>query len=650
MAAVLLIGASMLWSACTDAWDDHYGVYNPSGNASIWENLASDEELANFVEVLNAIGCDQTLSSPQQHTIWAPKNMTAEQAAAIIDMFNADKEAGLKLEDNKAYIQFYQNQTALYAHSVSSLTDSTITMLNGKYMRLLGSGYKSGSLADVAFDDAIFCSNGIIYKTDATQPFDANVREKLEMDGRFGVTRKSEDITYPYQNLIELITSYDEYELDENASVPGGVVDGKTVYLDSVLVFSNDLLRSYGYIQREDSTYWVVAPTKEVWSELYDKYIQYYTYNNSVLNSDSLANWYACRNIIQGRFFNASQENKYNRAPEDSLVNTQYYLYQDHNPRLNVYYNPFAEGGILNGLESIDCSNGKIYVDDQGVIDPHTTFFGRYDQDATSSRYIEVPKGASGNEDAMVTRRMEYTKYATEEQQAVDEEGEPLYDEDSNPVMETVETDEVLKTYDYLQVTSKVDAEGTKIYYKIPNTLSNVYYNIYIVTTPNQNRKEQLPCWFQIEHAEKQENGDFSKFEKYYNPNPVTYDAADDPDGTGQGVSGDKVVANAKTIVELGYSKECYVADAAKVDTILIQKAVKYDFSGYGLDEGVVKLSIGSWENAPGAQQDLIYTRTLRLNEIIMIPFEEEADAIAAADDLDAFNDEILEAKKKKEN
>ena len=92
------------------------------------------------------------------------------------------------------------------------------------------------------------------------------------------------------------------------------------------------------------------------------------------------------------------------------------------------------------------------------------------------------------------------------------------------------------------------------------------------------------------------------------------------------------------------------MADAAKVDTILIQKAVKYDYSGYGLDEGVVKLTIGSWESAPGAQRNVLYTSTLRLNEIIFIPFEEEADAIAAADDLDAFNDEILEAKKKKEN
>ena len=206
MAAVLLAGAPMFWSACTDAWDDHYGVYNPSGNASIWQNLSADEDLANFVEVLSAIGCDQTMNSPQRHTIWAPKNMTAEQAATIIDMFNADKEAGLKLEDNKAYIQFYQNQTALYDQSVSSLTDSVITMLNGKYMRLLGTGAKSGSLAEVAFDDAIFCSNGIIYKTDAMQPFDANVREKLEMDGRFGVSRKSGDITYPYQNFVEMIS------------------------------------------------------------------------------------------------------------------------------------------------------------------------------------------------------------------------------------------------------------------------------------------------------------------------------------------------------------------------------------------------------------------------------------------------------------
>jgi hypothetical protein len=42
----------------------------------------------------------------------------------------------------------------------------------------------------------------------------------------------------------------------------------------------------------------------------------------------------------------------------------------------------------------------------------------------------------------------------------------------------------------------------------------------------------------------------------------------------------------------------------------------------------------------------VIYTRTLSLCEFILVPFETKEEAEAAADDMDAFNDELLEANK----
>ena len=88
------------------------------------------------------------------------------------------------------------------------------------------------------------------------------------------------------------------------------------------------------------------------------------------------------------------------------------------------------------------------------------------------------------------------------------------------------------------------------------------------------------------------------------------------------------------------------MASATKVDTILIQKAVQFPYSSVGLEEGTVKLKFLHF--GPSSSADKIYTRTLSLNEIILVPFETEKEAEEAADDLDAFNDDLLEANRKK--
>jgi len=50
MAAVLLTGAPMLWSACTDDWNEHYDIV-PGGMAeetSLLEKINADPDLASL--------------------------------------------------------------------------------------------------------------------------------------------------------------------------------------------------------------------------------------------------------------------------------------------------------------------------------------------------------------------------------------------------------------------------------------------------------------------------------------------------------------------------------------------------------------------------------------------------------------------------
>ncbi len=590
----------LLWTACSDTWGEHYNALSggATGQGTLLSNIASDPSLANFYKVIETIGASETLNSPQQFTIWAPVNFTESQADSVIAIYQQDVDAGLKLEDNRAMTQFLQNHMALYTVPVSSLTDDTVAMLNNKYMHLVGTSNTSGSLQGNPFNDAVLCSNGILYKTDQIQTFFPNIREYIKQQGSM-------------DSLSSFITLYDEYELDENASVPGGVVDGKTIYLDSVTNLKNSILTRYGFIQREDSIYTLIAPTDEVWASEYEKYHKYFNYDESVNNADSLADNLTRNYIIYGRFFNTSPGWAFNRHPEDSLCNTMYMQRQSHYPRQNVYYKP--ESTILSGLEKVECSNGYVYVDNQGVIDPHSTFFGRMDIEAAIPFYYELAK----NEDDEVVVRADIMSYET--------------------YKDSAET-ELDKSYSYVQVTATKPASGpTNLIYTIPSTLSGCYYNIYLVTVPNPDRSSRIPLWFQVAHAEKDRNGvvpvdskDVIKWNYYSNPHPVTADNTE----------------NGDVILGQSHNERCYVASAEKVDTILIQSAVKYDYSGAGLDDGVIKLQIGSFGPNSASKREKIYTRTLRLNEIIMIPFETEEEALEAADDKDAFNDKLLEGNK----
>ena len=105
-------------------------------------------------------------------------------------------------------------------------------------------------------------------------------------------------------------------------------------------------------------------------------------------------------------------------------------------------------------------------------------------------------------------------------------------------------------------------------------------------------------------------------------------------------------MANADVILAQSNSTRCYVASEAKVDTILIQSGVQFKYSAYGLDNGVVKMTVRSFGPSNASYREKVYTRTLRLNEIILVPFETKEEAEEAADNIEAFNDEILEANK----
>ena len=134
-------------TSCADEWDDHYqGSLDTSANApTLYEQVKADPELANFLRVVDHVGYNAVLSSPQTLTLWAPA-ITAAQADSINKLYDEQRQLLVTLpdgskrntkdKDNTAVTQFMQNHIALFGHSVNTNYEDSIRMMNGKYMVL----------------------------------------------------------------------------------------------------------------------------------------------------------------------------------------------------------------------------------------------------------------------------------------------------------------------------------------------------------------------------------------------------------------------------------------------------------------------------------------------------------------------------------
>ena len=581
----------MLLGACSDTWGDHYeNMEAMSADApSLLKHVQADNDLRPFLRVVKHIGYDAVLDAPQALTLWAPV-ITDAQADSVIAVYEAqklltdDKGNLRKDKDNAAVTQFLQNHIALYGRSANSMSKDSVRMWNGKYMTMTAE-----SLNDVPYlQKNIVSSNGIMYKLAWNEPFLPNVREAFSM-------------TDGLDELSDFYTSLDRYELDATQSVQRDVVDGEIVYADSVINMSNALYPALGLIQREDSAYLCLAPTNEVWQKEYDRYLPMFNYlDRDVEKKDSIADLNARLAIIRGRFFNLhEQKNDY----KDSIKNTVYRNMAGYYG-LNVFqnpkdaYNPETSEGILNGLDVVTCSNGLLYKDNEGRIDPRLTFM--------QARYTKNYKVR--NTDIGTSSEPNYVELASVVEKAV---------ADSVEYGGQKYFFKMLKDKTFLEVKpgSSTDEDDGSIDFYLKNTLSNMYYNVYVVMVPeyadktfNNFEKEMLPL----------------RFQAYYLERLVTsrMDAGktDDPDFPERGIT-----------LKNG-SSSYFNYDGKDVAIFCLDKARKFNYSSFADDATeapVTELyridsSVQKTQFKKGLQ-----TNILRINRLIYIPFETEEEANA---------------------
>lgn len=329
-------------SSCSDTWDAHYNA-EPinSSDKSLWDRIKNDSNLSDFKAVLekthmyynsnfSTVSYADFLNSNQSFTVWAPLNGS----------FNRDSLLNLcetPQGDSIVEAAFLKNHIARYPYTVSDSTNENILLLNRKKKRLRGLTF-----GEVPITTAnLAARNGILHVVDRSIPYYYNVYDGICND--------------PETSLLGIyLKSFQKDSLDELSSVASGIEDGKTVYVDSVMIKNNLLLSEMGFLNNEDSTYWMVAPTNTAWTEAYNKVAPYYNFG-SISDANALKDKWTKHTLINDAFFNANEQKSF----QDSIITTKY---SARDVKYHVFHKPFAAGGILSNVQSkVACSNGSIY-------------------------------------------------------------------------------------------------------------------------------------------------------------------------------------------------------------------------------------------------------------------------------------------------
>lgn len=542
-------------ASCTDTWDDHYksdaGV---ASNETLWEVMQKDPELAPFNKVLTACGYDKILNAQQVYTVWAPK-ISDSRADELINLYNAEKSKNVKDDDNSMINQFVRNHIALFNHQLSSDND-TIKMMNGKFMVVNSSKFNNN--VDIVQNYGVPARNGFMYKLTDEEAFFPNIWERLQADsiGDSGL-----------DSISKYFASYNEYYFDADASVPGGVVDGEIVYLDSVTYLYNPLFISKGEINVEDSSYLFVAPTNKIWREQLEKYGKYFDYNTR--NTTMLPKYreyqyeYVRSAIINDLFFNMNSP--YNQHANDSLCSTAYSV-KDTYHGYNYFEKPFTGNGLLAGLdEPFEASNGYVYKMKDWRIEPSFSFVRPIEIEAENTMRFSV--GTSDDSEAA-----KKTKTAT----VVRTGNTSKYD---------VSNEAYLIVDDNNQIASRRQPSVT---FDIPNILSNIPYDIKVVFATGKaqdiNSKDTLnrKVTAQIEMYNTTTSTDFAK------PSNLTTNM---------------------------------IVDGTKMDTLIVSKPEGFTTKVCGYNDEVIRVRLILKSVATTSEiNNNKFARRLLIDKIILVP------------------------------
>jgi uncharacterized surface protein with fasciclin (FAS1) repeats len=560
--------ATLTFTACSDAWDDHY---ENMGNAtsglhdgSLWQAINSNENLSNFASVLKECGYMPSLDGSQVFTVFAPTNdqFTKAEADALIASYKEQVQNNVTQENNTVIKEFIQNHIALYNYSVSDLRVDSIVLMNGKYAVLSDSTINGVPMLQ---KNQLY-QNGVLYTLGKQVAYLPNVFEYVSKDADLDSLR-----SFLYNS------HYYYLKFEPNQSVAGSIVNGKTQYLDSVFTQKNELYEYLGKINSEDSTYWMVAPTNEVWETLIAEYEPYFNYAPEVADRDSMVYTNSRLAIIEGTTFTRTylntEQNENDSVMSNQCVKDKTLTYVQRKSKWGLpfaydqYYEPFKTNGIFDQTETIPCSNGQLMKASKWNIDKLNTF----DKFVVATNKIkEVSKiknpNSTNNEDSVETVKQNL-KYVTSDNKYYN----------------------MLWGNSYIEFSQQYTTVNHSVTYILENVLSNIGYDIYLVAAPalagdsTASDVDRLPTEVRC---------------TLFNP------------GTG---SEQLLGADGKT--------KTFVPTADRVDYLLLAEDYKFNYSTVGVSAEDLQVQLKVETRVGSADiRNNIKTRVMRINCILLVP------------------------------
>ena len=505
---------ALTFMACSDTWDDHYDKKGEGTNdATLWQAITQNGNLSNFAKVVQACGYDKALNSSQVFTVFAPTNdnFSAQEAEELIAGYNAEKGKVMD-DDNTVIKEFIQNHIAMYNHSVSPMRDDSLVMMNGKNMFLTSGSFGGNQI----LSSNVHYNNGVLFTIQGKAQYFPTVFEYLRKDADL------DSIASFFYN-----TRFYRKEFVPGRSVAGGLENGKTVYLDSVFVQQNDLWDYlWAYTNEEDSTYWMVVPTNQVWKQLIEEYEPYFNYDKNVSFRDSMAYTLPRMAIVDGTTFSRTVNTDSHLT--DSALSTsaaETYTSREYmwgNKNLHYYQfggksavntqKPLSATGIFTGTDDVVCSNGLVKKAYDWKINKLNTFYQWI--------IIEAEEGSS-------------VKEVSKQENSTTHDMEPTIKAVTRRVMSDNRFNGKVWSNAFVEFQQQKTTVNHTVTFNIRNVLSNIPYDIYLVTAPalandsNATEAERIPCkmecaiYYHDQNGETQRTSLKSSFSN--NPNIMDY-------------------------------------------------------------------------------------------------------------------------------
>ena len=340
-----LLLAAGLGSCTSPLWEDHYSSHvDEILDITLMEAIKANPDLSTFASLLESAGLDERLSATQSYTVWAPDN---------------DALSGYQPEDQEDLLVFLKNHISRFPYPTSGLEGSSevIHMLDNKRISFSRSGndFYFGSQRLVSCNTTV--NNGILHVLDGYESYVPNIWEFMKN-------------TPGFDSIYNYVASKEVYTFMESASTPLGVENGQTVY-DSVFRYYNPLMYQIGRIKEEDSTYTIILPTNEAWTEMYDSISSYFVYNPIQTDRTRPANYpdsMQDNTVKSYMLLNMSFSGDYSKELISSLAYmtpveaTNYYSYADAKVQ-----DPIR---LFENCTDTVVSNGRVYMADHLVKTP----------------------------------------------------------------------------------------------------------------------------------------------------------------------------------------------------------------------------------------------------------------------------------------